>query len=288
VILVIEYAGWCVLRLATDPDPTDEPRGSSGYTFAFGDEPDLDRVLRLQPSPGLPLRSHAPQIGVTVTKAERTTGAGAEGTDVPALAGASVDLLEEPKFENRNWVLTLPGFEPIVPFHLEIAGDGVSVRREAPLNLKDTAQPAWEASAEALAAQAAHGMEYEPQTVGRATGIWDGVQVVEQRLAQLKDDRAHAADGSAEAAVLDGRIAELALALEKNATEGGDRRIGARFGVERFAFAMEGASAIVGDPEAFGGELDDTAPWTISFWMGAWDPDLLCLYMQGSLEIPYR
>jgi hypothetical protein len=28
-------------------------------------------------------------------------------------------------------------------------------------------------------------------------------------------------------------------------------------------------------------------PWTIAFWIGAWDPDVLCAYMQGALEIPY-
>jgi len=104
MMLVITFSGWCLLRLATDPDPTDEPRGLSGYTFAFAGEPDLDRIVRLQPPTDFSPRSHAPQLGVTVNAATRT-----DGTPVPALQGAAVDLLDEPRLENRNWVLTLPG-----------------------------------------------------------------------------------------------------------------------------------------------------------------------------------
>ena len=50
--LVLEFEGWCSLRLPTDPDPSDEPRGISGYTFAFAGEPDFDRVLNLQARAG--------------------------------------------------------------------------------------------------------------------------------------------------------------------------------------------------------------------------------------------
>src|ERR1700761_3418410 len=119
-ILIIEFSGWILIRLATDPDPPDEPRGISGYSFAFGDEPDLDRVLRFKVPPNLTNffpRSHTPDIGVTVTKAARMDGG---ETTLTALEGAAVDLKDEPKFENRNWTLTPAGFEPIVPFHLEI------------------------------------------------------------------------------------------------------------------------------------------------------------------------
>jgi hypothetical protein len=34
-----------------------------------------------------------------------------------------------------------------------------------------------------------------------------------------------------------------------------------------------------------------TAPvpgWQVYFWIGAWDPDVMCAFMQGSLEIPYQ
>ncbi len=37
-MLVVNFAGWFQCRLATDPDPTDEPRGVSGFTFALAGE----------------------------------------------------------------------------------------------------------------------------------------------------------------------------------------------------------------------------------------------------------
>ena len=43
-MLVIEFNGWFQCRLATDPDPYDEPRGVSGYVHAYAGEPDLDRL----------------------------------------------------------------------------------------------------------------------------------------------------------------------------------------------------------------------------------------------------
>ena len=120
--LVLEFEGWCSLRLPTDPDPSDEPRGISGYTFAFAGEPDFDRILNLQPRAGMHYRSHGPELGVTVRSAQRAPTA----ARCRRSQGARVDLLGEPIIENRNWTLTLPGFEPIVPFHLRIDGDDAS------------------------------------------------------------------------------------------------------------------------------------------------------------------
>jgi hypothetical protein len=278
VNLILSFAGWCVMRLATDPDPTDEPRGVSGYTFAFAGEPDLDRVLHMQPPTNFTRRSHSPPLGVTVVSAERS-----DGQKVAALAGAKVELLDEPRLENRNWVLTLPGFEPLVPFHLQIAGDGVTIRRDTPLNPEVPDQPVWETPAEALAAQGANGINYEPETVGHATGIWDSLAMVTERLAALQAERQTEPD-PVRATALDGRIAELEIAV---ASKGNDRRVAARYFVERFAFPVEGETTIEGNVERLGGKIDGESPWTIGFWMGAWDPDVLCLYMQGALEIPY-
>ena len=60
----LKFNGWFQCRLATDPDPTDEPRGVSGYVRAVAGEPDLDRILRLQPP--VVQRSYCPQVGVKV------------------------------------------------------------------------------------------------------------------------------------------------------------------------------------------------------------------------------
>jgi hypothetical protein len=274
--LVISFAGWCTLRLPTDPDPSDEPRGVSGYTFAFAGEPDLDRVLNLQPRAGVEPRSQSPDLGVRVTSAVRT-----DGQAVPALFGAEVDLLGNPVLENRNWTLTLPGFEPIVPFDLQIVGRGATLRRDAPLNPADPDQPVWQVSDQLLGAQGARGMEYEPATVGEVTGIWDSLRVVEARLAALQEERRRTTDPTA-AVALDGRIAELSFAVQYPT----DRRVLARYFVERFGFKLTG-QASVESVGLLGGPIDTSTPWAVNFWLGAWDPDLLCLYMNGALTVPY-
>jgi hypothetical protein len=272
VNLILEFEGWCSLRLPTDPDPSDDPRGISGYTFAFAGEPDFDRVLNLQARAGMDYRSHSPQLGVTVRKAVRT-----DGYVVTAFEGARVDLLGEPIIENRNWTLTLPGFEPIVPFHLRVAGTDAAVERMAPLNPADPSQPLWQVSQALLEAQGAQGMEYEPATVGDATGHWDPLGAVTARLAALKADLEHERDPTQRTA-LEGRIAELEFAVANPS----DRRVLVRNFVERFGFVMTGDAAVEGIEG-----LSTTQPWRIDFWLGGWDPDVLCLYMKGALNVPY-
>jgi hypothetical protein len=278
VNLVLAFEGWCSLRLPTDPDPSDEPRGISGYTFAFAGEPDLDRILNLQPRAGMRYRSHGPPLGVTVRAAHRT-----DGRELPGLLGARVDLLGEPIIENRNWTLTLPGFEPIVPFHLRIEGeDGLALDRQAPLNPADPSQPLWQVSEANLTKQGAQGMEFEPATVGDAAGVWDPLGEVTARLAALQQDLATEHDAT-ERTALEGRIAELEFAVATPS----DRRVLVRNFVERFGFAMTGDAAVDGPAPALGGQLATTQPWRIDFWLGAWDPDVLCLYMKGAVNVPY-
>ncbi len=46
--LTAYFQGYFMCRMATDPDPTDEKRGMSGYTMALSGENNLDQVIRLQ------------------------------------------------------------------------------------------------------------------------------------------------------------------------------------------------------------------------------------------------
>jgi hypothetical protein len=292
--LVIEFAGWCMIRQPTDPDPYDERRGASGYTFAFADEPDLDRIIYFHPKSSIPLRSHGPAVGVWVTSATRISALGTE--TIEALTGAKVDLLGSPILENRNWTLTLPGFEPITPFNIAItngtaamASPFVSIGRQAPLDPDHPTLEAWQLSEAALNAKGATGMAYEPETVGRATGLWDFMQAAVDRRALLQRDL-DALSGSNPTspvvAQLTGRIAELTIGIDNP----NDRRTGVRQIIERFGFDMLGAVATVVDPAgALHGELDMArdADWRIDFWMGAWDCDALCCFVQGALQIPY-
>jgi hypothetical protein len=285
--LLLQFDGWCLIRLATDPDPTDEPRGVSGYTFAFAGEPDLDRVIHLHVPDDFVPRSRGPQIGVFVRQASRIDAAGT--TDILAMQGSRVEFLDQPRLENRNWTLTLPGFEPIVPFHLRIAGKGIVLSRTAPFDPEHPDKPVWEIDEALLLSHAAQGMVYEPATIGRATGIWDSLQEATTRLQQLQGDLKilEGNDGDLVAiTALQSRISELEYAVQNP----NDRRVIARYYVERFGFPLAGKVEIKGDQQSLlGGALvsGSSNPWQIYFWIGAWDPDALCAYMQGSLEIPY-
>ena len=81
-MLILNFEGYFQMRMATDPDPTDEKRGISGYTFALAGEPDLDAKIHLQPDedgvwerkfgpPGTP----GPCVGVKVKSATRNNAA---------------------------------------------------------------------------------------------------------------------------------------------------------------------------------------------------------------------
>ena len=293
--LILEFSGWCMIRQPTDPDPYDERRGVRGYTFAFGDEPDLNRVIYFHESPASPPRSHGPPIGVWVTSATKTTPNGPQ--PIEALANAKFDLMSDPMLENRNWTLTLPGYEPIVPFDVGITSqssgsDGrplVSIRRAIPLDPKHPKLDAWQVSEDVLTTKGATGMAFEPQTVGTATGIWDFFQAAVDRRAALRTDLEaleRLNPHSPMVAQLRGRIAQLDFAIANP----NDRRIGIRQIIERFGFDMLGGNATIHDPtNALGGSLQATAEadWRVDFWMGGWDCDALACYVQGALQIPY-
>src|SRR6185503_19282987 len=117
----------------------------SGFNFAMAGEPDLDRVIRFQ-RPVAP-RSHGPRVGVFVTSVVK------DGEPLPdhPLTGAAVDLLGEPKFESRNYVLRDGSQGPIVPFILRIEGGGVTIQREDILFPEDPSRKLHEIPSEYLA-----------------------------------------------------------------------------------------------------------------------------------------
>lgn len=63
----ILFEGIFQLRLATDVDPSDELRGKLGWTFAYDEEPDLNRIIRFN----YPIaeRSFVDNVGVFVKSA---------------------------------------------------------------------------------------------------------------------------------------------------------------------------------------------------------------------------
>jgi hypothetical protein len=268
----LKFRGWFQCRLATDPDPCDEPRGVSGYVRAVAGEPDLDRIIRLQPP--CVQRSHCPEIGVRVN-AVFSDSRYAPG-DHP-LVGSPVVLLDDPRFEGRNHVIAEDGVEPVAPIHLQISdpASGFILRRKYSDTM--TVPPSNDRDGELFQASFATGININPGTIGEATGVWDLASIWSSRIGQLKADK-NAATDEIEIAALSARID--GMANPRNA-----RYFPARM---LFRVALEGS----GDVQAPGGQLPGNAtispdvPWPLEFWFGAWDADALSGFMEGYLGVP--
>jgi hypothetical protein len=255
----LRFEGWFQCRLATDPDPTDEPRGVSGYVCAVAGEPDLDRIIRFQPP--TVQRTHCPQIGVFVTEVYSN---GAMAAEHP-LNGAVVNLLKNAKFEGRNGVVAEAGFEPIVPFHLSITKDSFELSRP---HLDIEQFPFTELKAS--------GINASPGEIAEATGIWDIKNTWRQRLLQLQADLAATKDPTTQAA--------LNKRLKTLSNPGLTRFFGARM---QYAFSLQGTPSFRDSAGWLGGPPDTKANWPIEFWFGAWDPDALSGFIRGFLGVPF-
>ncbi|MEA2298680.1 MAG: hypothetical protein QOF77_1616 [Solirubrobacteraceae bacterium] len=269
-MLELDFGGWFECRLATDPDPFDEPRGVSGTTFACPGEPDLDRVIRFGPRGAG--RRPGPEVGV------RVTGASREGRAVEhPLTGAAVRLVGAPRFEGRNGLLGTPGTEVIDPFELAVEGAGVRLGRRDRLDAQDGSP--LEAAPDAPARRAGGGIERGVAVsaeIARATGIED---FLEHRLARAE--------------AIERALAAARSAGDRVGAAGFERRRAALGAVARmrvsYAFAVGewgGAGWLEGDLPGPAVDLD--APWPLRFWMGAWDGDALCGFVSGRLGLAER
>jgi hypothetical protein len=275
-MMVINFAGWFQCRLATDPDPTDEPRGASGFTFAMPGEPDLDRIIRFH-DPVAP-RSHGPPVGVFVT------GISLNGESLRGhpLAGARVDLLGQPKFESRNYILRDSSQGAIVPFHLRIGSDGLAIEREDLLFPPDLSLPLHRIPPIFHERRGS----LIPLTIDRikiadATGIVDPLAYRRQRRERLVMDQEAATDGIARAA-LQKRIDQLTIA-DVNRLQVVTLTV-----YNDYRFDMNGPARVEDSERRLGAVLDTSRDWPIAFWMGAWDSDALCGYVRGMLSIPLQ
>jgi hypothetical protein len=259
-MLWLKFGGWFQCRLPTDPDPTDEPRGVSGYVVALAGEPDLDRIIRLQ-SPVVE-RRYCPTIGVSVQGVFQEAGASARHP----LLGATVELLDNPKFEGRNGIIAEAGFEPVVPFHLRISKGAFSLQRRH----QDKEVPPY-------VELRGSGINASPAAIAEATGIWDLGQHWTDRRAKLTSDIAASGDPT------------FVAAARRRLQTLGNLRLSGFFGARmQYSFPLAGASAI-SDPENYlSSPIDADNPWPVEFWFGGWDPDCLSGYMQGYLGLPFK
>jgi len=271
-MLALEFEGWFQCRLATDPDPSDEPRGVSGWTFALAGEEDLDRIIRLQ-EPVSP-RVRGPEVGVVV----RTVSVDERPVAEHPLVGAGVEFLDEPKFEGRNGIVAEDAAECIHPFHLQVRRGDVTLRRRDVLDPRNQEAKLYEVDPAVLRRrQPVEGEAPESAEIADATGIFDFAGYRRRRRETLEDDLEEANDPVTRVA-LEKRIEELQL---------GGIRVGILGVGLTYRFAVRGPAEVIDEQGVLGGTVATAPPWPIEFWVGGWDADALCGYMRGNLRVPF-
>jgi len=293
VLLTLEFEGYLQMRMATDPDPPDEKRGVSGYTFALAGEPDLDAKLHLQPDePGAFQRQYGdgggPQIGVTVRRATR------DGVADPELAGAKVAFVDAQLLEN-NGVLTREDFFVIDPLRVQVThGAEILLDRVDWLNPADPEMPLLDATSPMLLRRQPNHFTANSPEVAASTGLRNASTeaMIENRMERRKSlqhllDRTPGDDVVARAA-LTTRIEELHI-LHRwwMLTQGtpDDRPVDRR--ARQLTLQLDGWDVGVNGTvheDRLGG--DKTRPWRLRFWCGGFDGDALTCYLRGSWDIP--
>src|SRR6476646_4291766 len=276
--LIIKFGGWFQCRLATDPDPTDEPRGVDGYIHAVAGEPDLDRIIRLQPSSGIVQRSYCPTIGVRVNSVHIDQ----QKIEDHPLVGAMVDLLDELKFEGRNGILAAGGAEAIFPVHLQIKKDTVDsdhsfiIRRKYDDNIKFP--PLTPEDVSKFNQLQAIFQSVSPGEIEEATGIFDISVVWKERIRKLKADLAKTTN-EIQLAAIKSRIITMS-----------DKLIAGKFSFRMLYSMRLTGGAVFEDPNVcLPGRpvgVGPKDPWTLELWCGAWDADAQSGYMSGYLGMP--
>lgn len=275
-MLEVRYEGWFQCRMATDPDPTDEPRGVSGTAFALVGEPDFDRVIRLQGS--VALRMFGPPICVRVTTVL------VDDQTIPGhpLTGARVELLDGAEFVEQNGIVVAPNTAFIDPFHLRVSqGDGIVLSRAADWDPLNPGLSYYDMPPGNLQPRQVLKLEVNVPEVLADSGLGDPHAFVDARKSVLEKALASERDEIVRA----GHQQRLdALNLDDwRAT----RLYVLLAGRVSYEFDLNSTSAVVRDAS---GSLNKTVradvPWPVQFWMGAWDNDALCGFMKGNLLIP--
>jgi len=269
-MLSLAFEGWFECRLSADPDPADEPRGITGWTSAVAGEPDLDRLIRTQPENAVK-RRFAPNIGVTV----RSVAIGDQEVPAHPLLGAKIELLDGAVFEGRNGLASEDTEEPIFPFHIRVEANGIRLRREH----RDLATGEW-AFTKSLG-------PFGGPIIGEAIGVQDPVAFRQARRAALVEALATETDPVARVA-LTKRISDIDRLDVFDNPAAPPLTVALLLGGLQYRYVLEGPWFEVADPEDKLGGVIDGSPWVASFWAGGWDADVLCGYMKGRLELPFR
>jgi len=278
----LRFEGWWQCRFATDPDPTDDPRGVSGPTFTVAGEPPFDRVLRFQ-NPIAPRFPHEEDLGIYVSEV-RVAG---ELIAEHPLIGAAVDLLGEPQFMQRNLIYVTAPFIVIVdPFDLRISGTGIVLQRAAYWDVVRPALTFDDVFLEpALVTPRLNEIEVQSAIVAEATGVMDYEAARRQRALDLETMRARSTDPTTRAA-----LAKRITAIANDQVLEGARLAATQFMGMRasYDFPLNGGPLVEDSAGALGGTVGTSQLWQVRFWLGGYDVDSLCGYMRGELHLPFH
>jgi hypothetical protein len=299
--LTLGFGGYFMCRIATDPDPSDDPYGTSGYTMALAHEPVLDQVIRLQyDSSAAPLRSNPlpnlrkrVQEGVTVRSVSFDGVPDAARTKV--LVGARVALLGSPRFVSTNNTVGSDDTMAFVvePFHLSITHDALHDGQKVPIRIaaEDYLIPGNPTVAAVEipnpAVYASRLSVFAPQpsaAANQAIGVFDEYGYFRDRLRWLREQIASDQTSPDAKQAYRSRVFQI--------EEWGDRVIN-KLGFQAvWSHGTNGPQKFDVDPppvadKLLGGRVITDQPWTVDYWFGGWDGDLLVGYMAGSLNIPF-
>jgi hypothetical protein len=291
--LVLGFGGYFQLRMATDPDPTDDPRGMSGYTFALPGEPDFDGILHFQPDePGVYERSFgrdafAPRVGVKVVSAML------RGVPAPAFVGARL-AMPNVRLVERNGVVVRNDFFALDPVEVRCEKDGVVLlARRDELDPARPGLPIVDADSPMLRRRQPKSWVSPSEEVAAATGlpqpVSDQVLIANRlhRRACLLELLQTTFDPITRAA-LEVRINELEIVrrwwdLSQEGPDGPpiDRRA-YTLALQATGWNIDLNGAVLANEVG----ADSGARWPIGFWLGGWDGDALSGYIQGTWTIP--
>jgi hypothetical protein len=291
---MLEFKGWAQGRIPTDPDPSNDPRGVTGYTFALPGEPDLDRIIYFQQKNGVIRRSHCPAVGVFVTGGYEfvTHGQGGEVEFVsktPIIDGhplykATVDLLGNATFDSRNSTLIYNGFGIVNPFALSIEGEGISINRRFYADSSNEQDNLESYNINTLNSYMMNTVIPNSLEVILGTDVLDRTAFRNERLKLLQKDLAVLREEElkhpnhkpvlVQIAALEKRIAELKMNDPVNRRT---NQIGTQVLIN---YPLNATTASVNNKK-----ITPPVQWPTMVWLGGWDADAMGFNVNGFVQI---
>lgn len=263
--LSIPFSGWYQMRLATDGDRYDDPRGGSqGWVFAVEGEPDLDRIIRFQPA-GTFMRKHiSPEVKVGVLSVTPVTTD--PELDVTGLERAPVELLANAVFEGRNGQIAPSAREPIWPLHPSVTGTDWKLDRPFSDEM-DQDQPA-----RTSFVAGPEGLQVAKELL-EGFGMPAGTEATTTFVAAANEKLTLAAQESTDPV----KKANL------------QKRIGRVIVITRMAMqwrAELSGTATIEAPGEHASRLEATAPWRVEMLSTGFSSDSMCALITGWLHVP--